>query len=273
MKITRKGFILALVTLSLAFWLPVGSAAEKAGGNKTRVLVVTGGHGFEVAPFYRVFEDNPDITFVAVEHDAKSGFKLIRQGPDGSDQPFGAPVAHGFFTPDAAKQYDVIVLYDMWPNISEAAKANLVSILKNGKGLVATHHCLAGYPTWDEYAKIIGGKYYLEKTVENGVDRPASTYKDNVDFTVQVADSQHPVTKGLKDFKIHDETYGKFGVKSDVKVLLTTEEPTSTRSICWAKEYGKARVVYLALGHDHLAFENPNYRQLLAQAIQWTAGK
>ena len=159
------------------------------------------------------------------------------------------------------------------PRFRKRPKTNLVSLLKNGKGLVATHHCLAGYPAWDEYANIIGGKYYQEKTVEEGVERPASTYQHDVDFTVQVADAQHPVTKGLKDFKIHDETYGKFGVKPDVKVLLTTEEPTSTRSICWAKEYGRARVVYLALGHDHLAFENPNYRQLLAQAIQWTAGR
>jgi uncharacterized protein len=273
MNTTRKGFILALVTLSLAFWLPAGSAAEQAAIQKIRVLVVTGGHGFEVAPFYQVFEDNPNITFVAVEHQAQGGFKLIRKGPDGSDRPFGEPVAHGFFTPDAAKQYDVIVLYDMWPNISEEAKANLMSILKSGKGLVATHHCLAGYPKWDEYANIIGGKYYQEKTVENGVEKPASTYQHDVDFTVQVADPQHPVIRGLKDFKIHDETYGKFGVRPDVKVLLTTEEPTSTRSIGWTKEYGKARVVYLALGHDHLAFENPNYRKLLAQAIQWTAGK
>ena len=43
--------------------------------------------------------------------------------------------------------------------------------------------------------------------------------------------------------------------------------------IGWAKTYEAARVVYLQLGHDHFAYENPNYRQLLRQAIRWTAGK
>jgi hypothetical protein len=26
-------------------------------------------------------------------------------------------------------------------------------------------------------------------------------------------------------------------------------------------------------GHDHFAYENPNYQRLLRQAIQWTAHK
>jgi type 1 glutamine amidotransferase len=29
--------------------------------------------------------------------------------------------------------------------------------------------------------------------------------------------------------------------------------------------------VYLQLGHDHWAYENPNYRELVARAIRWVA--
>jgi hypothetical protein len=86
-----------------------------------------------------------------------------------------------------------------------------------------------------------------------------------------VADLQHPVTQGVSDFDIHDETYGGFEVGAASHALLTTDEPTSGRVIGWAKTYEAARVVYLQLGHDHLGYENPNYRRLVAQAIRWTA--
>jgi len=35
--------------------------------------------------------------------------------------------------------------------------------------------------------------------------------------------------------------------------------------------YGPARVVYLQSGHDHFAYENPNYQKLVRQAIWWAA--
>ncbi len=90
----------------------------------------------------------------------------------------------------AMQNPDVLVLYDMWQPITDEAKSDFVARLKEGKGLVALHHCLASYQQWPEYAKIIGGQYHL---------------------------------------------------------------------------------VYAELGHDHFAFENLNYRRLVAQAIRWTA--
>lgn len=220
-----------------------------AGPAPVRVLLITGGHDFEREPFFKVFQDNPGITFEAVEH----------------------PQAQARWKADAARQYDVIVLYDMWQPITDEAKADFLARLKEGKGLVALHHCLASYQDWPAYAEIIGGKYRLAKTVVNGVEKPGSTYRHDVDFTVRIADPRHPVTRGLKDFAIHDETYGGFDVSPRSHVLLTTDAPTSGPAIGWAKTYGKARVVYLQLGHDHQAYENSNYRKLVAQAIRWTA--
>jgi hypothetical protein len=213
-----------------------------ADNGKIRALVVTGGHGFEREPFFAMFKGHEGITYQSVEH----------------------PNAHDWFKPEAAGQFDVIVLYDMWQDITDAAKAHFINLLKQGKGLVALHHALAGYQTWNEYATIIGGKFRLQK----GSEKP-STFKHGVKFTVHVADSSHPVTKGLKDFEMVDETYGDFDVRPHVKPLLTTDEPTSGKTIGWAHTYGKSRVVYVQLGHDHTAYDNPNYRRLVAQAIRW----
>jgi type 1 glutamine amidotransferase len=225
--------------------------APPAAGAKTRVLIVTGGHDFEQEPFLAMFKANPQIVFEAVEH----------------------PKAHARLGAEAARGYDVLVLYDMWQPISPEAKADFLARIKEGKGLVALHHCLASYQAWPEYQRIVGGKYHLEKRTQAGLEKPASTYKHDVDFQVRIAAPDHPVTRGLKDFAIHDETYGLLEVDPGSRVLLKTDEPTSNPVIGWAREEGRARAVYLQLGHDHVAYENPNYRQLLAQAIRWAAGK
>jgi hypothetical protein len=235
-----------LIQLALGWTLVLGAAHA---AEPVRVLVVWGGHDFETNQFLQVFRANPAITFQTVQH----------------------PQAHAWFKADRAAQYDVLVFYDMWQEISPDARADFVSRLQEGKGLVALHHTLASYQQWPEYADIIGGKYHLENRVENGRTVPGSTYQHDVRFRVRVLDANHPVTRGVKDFEIQDETYGQFEVKAGVHPLLGTEERTSGPTIAWAKNYGQARVVYLELGHDHLAYENPNYRRLLAQAIRWTA--
>jgi type 1 glutamine amidotransferase len=239
-------FVLLAALLAL---VGAGAAQARPEDNKIRVLLITGGHDFEHEPFLAVFRENPEISFEEVTQ----------------------PKAQERFRPDAARPYDVIVLYDMWPEIGEEAKADFVNLLKQGKGLVALHHSIADYPNWDEYSRIIGAKYYLQKQVVNGVEKPVSIFQHGVRFTVRIADPKHPVTRGLKDFEILDETYGKFEVAPKVKPLLTTDTPTSGPIIGWVRNYGKARVVYLQLGHDHTAYEDPNYRRLVAQAIRWAA--
>jgi type 1 glutamine amidotransferase len=77
----------------------------------------------------------------------------------------------------------------------------------------------------------------------------------------------------VKDFDMRDETYKWFDVAPDSHALLTTDEPESNKIIGWAKTYEAARVVYLQSGHDHFAYENPNYQRLVRQAILWTTHK
>jgi type 1 glutamine amidotransferase len=224
-------------------------AVAAGAAEPVRLLLVQGGHDFETNQFLEIFRSNPEVRFEVAAH----------------------PGAHARLGAAAAGQWDVLVLYDMWQEIGEEAKADLVARLKEGKGLVVLHHALADYQGWPEYERIVGGRYHLQKRKVNGTDRPQSTYKHDVDIPVRVANREHPVTRGVSDFTIHDETYGLFDVSPQTQALLTTEEPTSGRTIAWAKTYESARVVYLQLGHDHQAYENPNYRRLLANALRWVA--
>jgi uncharacterized protein len=244
MKSTRRRTHLVagvLVTLLLACSSP--------GAEKIRLLIMTGSHPFQTNQFFQLFKDNPGVTFQAYVH----------------------PDAQAKLRPEAAKDFDVLVLYDYWQKITDEAKADFVNFLKSGKGLLVLHHAVADYQQWPEYEKILGGRYYMQKTVVNGVEKPRSRAREGMQFKVQIADPGHPVTRGVKDFVIHDETYYGYDMRPESHVLLTTGDTNNAPNLGWANTYETARVVYLQLGHDHLAYEDPNYRQLVAQAIRWVA--
>ena len=240
--------LLPAVLLAL---LCAGQPGGVRAAEKIRLLIVSGGHGFDTNQFFQVFKDNPNVTFVAATH----------------------PRAHDLLRPESAAGFDVLVLYDMWQKINDAGKTNFINFLKSGKGLVSLHHSIANYQDWPEYWAMVGGRYYLEPVKVDGVEKARSIWKHDVEVPVRVADPSHPVTRGVKDFIIHDETYGLFDMLPGSHALLTSDEPTSAKNIAWARNYGAARVVYLQLGHDKLAYANPNFRQILAQAIRWAAKK
>jgi hypothetical protein len=218
---------------------------------KIRVLLVTGGHEFERKQFFEMFETNADISFRAVEHTNMAAF-LKR---------------------DAAQSYDVLALYDMGQEISEEMKSDFVQLLREGKGLVVLHHALCSYQNWPEYRRIVGGRYFMDKAVIDGVERAPSTYHHGRHFVIRVADPAHPITRGTRDFEIYDETYNGFDVTADSHPLLMTDDPESTKVIAWSKTYLNSRVFFMQSGHDHNAWDNPNYQRLLRQGIRWAAGK
>jgi hypothetical protein len=236
-----------LLALGVAF-VKSGFAAEQP----VRVLIVTGGHGFERAEFFAAFDAMPGIAWKEAQH----------------------PNANRLYAQEAARSYDVLVLYDMVQDITEDQKEDLVRLLKEqGTGLVSLHHSIIDYYAWPEFANIIGGRYYLEDTDVNGQIRARSTFEHDQRFTVQIVDSNHPVTRGLKDFEIEDETYHGYDVYPGVTELLRVDHPKSAPVIGWAKEYGRAKVVYIQLGHGPTAFENENFRTIVRNAILYTAGR
>ena len=114
------------------------------------------------------------------------------------------------------------------------------------------------------FEKIIGGRYIL-----TNINQDSSTYRHDVDVPVKIVDKNHPITKGMDDFVIHDEVYGNYKVLPSVQPLLQTTHPESGKIVGWTNRYAKSRIVYLQLGHDHYAYENSSYRRLIKQAAVW----
>ena len=216
---------------------------------KIKAVVVTGGHGFNQAAFLPVFEGHDDIAYTHFPlKDHSEVFENISNWP-----------------------YDVIVLYNMTQKISEKRRANLLALLDRGVGVVTLHHAMADYQDWLEFRKIAGGKFRSREMTEDGVTYPKSGWKHGVRIPAHIADPNHPITQGMEDFVVVDETYCRYSVEPDVHVLLTTDEPTSEKALAWCGAYRKSRTFGIQLGHGTSIFDHPAYRRIVAQAIRWTA--
>jgi type 1 glutamine amidotransferase len=245
----RRLFILVLIFFPFSVF-----SFRPQPANPVRVLVITGGHDFKEEQFKQMFDSlGKDIKYEIAE----------------------LPAAYDKFLPENRDQYDVLVFYHMWQVITPQQAKNLSECISQGKPLVVLHHSICAYDDWPEYYNIIGGKYFHKPTIVNGIEYPACSYIHDLHFKVRIVSPDNPVTKGLSDFDIFDETYKGYYVQDGVTPLLTTDEPTSSPVIGWTKTYGKARIVTLQSGHDVPTFGNPNFRKLLKQAIEWVynAGK
>ncbi|MCP4639516.1 MAG: ThuA domain-containing protein, partial [bacterium] len=138
-----------------------------------RAVVVTGGHSFDEKPFLAMFKEQPGIEFV---HKHQKDDSELFESIDGWD-------------------YDVIVFYAMTQKISEKRRKNLLALLDRGVGLVALHHTIGAFDKWPKFHQLIGGKYIQKPETIAGKECPASTYLHDVDFALQVADAEHPVTR------------------------------------------------------------------------------
>lgn len=249
----RRAVGLTLVSAALILFAERPLLAEKPEADgKIRVLLTTGGHAFETEPFYAMFDGMKDVEYTKAE----------------------MPKDAGLLKPGLEKQYDVIVMYDMCkPGISPEQQKAFVDLLNTGIGLVSLHHNMGAHQDWEEFAHIIGGKFFTAPGKIDGKQYEKSGWAHGGTLDVTVVDKNHPVTRGVENFQIHDETYNNYYTAPDAKVLLTTDNPDNDPELAWVKTYGKSRVLYLMLGHDHEAYQNPAYSRLVHQGIRWAAGR
>jgi uncharacterized protein len=244
-RLAMKRFACVCAILSAAILTPAASGGQPG----TKVLVITGGHGFETEPFFRLFRDNASIIFAAAEQGTDSATAWER---------------------DDLATFDVVVLYDMPRSITPVQQASMRALFERGTGLVVLHHALVSFQDWPDYERIIGGRYPEPPKGQPAVSDKIG-YEHDVEVPVTIVDAAHPITAGMKDFTIRDEIYWGFRVGGDVHPLLSTTHPKAGKPLMWTRTEGKSRVVFLQLGHDHYAFENPSFRELVARSIRWSA--
>jgi len=226
---------------------PVAMAAEKPA--QIKVLLIAGD---DVAPF----------------HDWREISEKTREVLAGSDR-FDVRVSEDplILESDAAlKNYDVIVLtmfHRGTPKMTDQAKENLLNFVKGGKGFYVQHLASASFPDWAEFGKLCGRKWVMG-TSGHG---PRSV------FDAKIVKKDHPITKGMKDFKIFDELYAKLQGDEQIEVLVSAYSDWSEKEepLVFTRPYGKGRSVQNAFGHDFKAILHPSMQQLIRNGVEWAA--
>jgi type 1 glutamine amidotransferase len=258
-------------------------------GTPLSALLITKGHPFPRDPLFQAFESFPDIAVTGVEQ----------------------PAAQAFFEPKLASEWDAFVFYDM-PGIEflpqggarfhdppQSHRDHFLALLEAGHGFVFLHHAIAGWPTWPEYAEILGGRFHYAPAELRGEKYPDSGYRLGVTHRVSVV-ADHPVVEGLDEsFEIEDELYLCPIFEDDVEPLLRSDatfeadeflssgqaitgkmfsregwsHPPGSNLVGWTKRYGRSPIVYLALGDGPSAYEHPAFRKLVGNAIRWVSAE
>jgi len=240
----------ALIVIVCAAFVSLARAADGPESKPIKVLLTTGGHAFEQKEFYAMWDALPGIKYDKCE----------------------LPKQADMLKPGLEKKYDAVVMYDMAKEWTPEQEKNFIALIKAGMPLVSLHHNLCSRDDFPAFHQLIGGQYVHKPTTIEGKEYAPCTYKHGQTLNVKIADKNHPVTKGISDFTIEDEAYHGFWKSDKVHVLLTVDHPLCNHDIAWTTEFGKGRVFYLMLGHDHTAWQNPAYPKLLEQGIKWTVG-
>ncbi len=181
----------------------------------------------------------------------------------------GHPSVFGGRFGKAGRRVDVLVLYDMPPDVPEARRANVQQYVDDGGAVVSLHHAISGSPRWDWLHEVVlGARWRFEP--EDGL--PTSVFQHDVEIAVKV-EAQHPITAGVADFRIHDETYGKLWWSPRVNVLMRTDHPLSDGPVAWTMPHPKARLAVIQLGHGREANLHPAWQRLVRNAVRWAGGR
>lgn len=250
------------------------------------VLLITGGHPFEREPFFKMIdvlqfpEPNTVINWTHVEQ----------------------PAAGELLQPDRAAAFDVIVFYDM-PGViftggnpsfahydpSEQYKLDFFKLVKSGKGMVFLHHAIAAWPSWPEFAGMLGGRFHFLPGNLGGKKYPGSGYRFRVPQIISVVDPSHPIVQNVEPkFSIIDEAYLFPVLEEEVSPLLRSDfdftahqfymggvdfesHPHGSNLVGWTKRVSNSPIVYLQLGHGPDIYFDSNFKILLSNSIKWAA--
>ncbi len=171
----RFRFLSTLFFLAFSF----NSLIAFSNVNPIRILIITGGHSYNVDEFNQMFESLGENISYQIEE---------------------LPDAYKMFLPENRRKYDVLVFYHMWQTITKEESAVFEECIREGKPLVVLHHSICAYDDWPEYINIIGGKYFHKPTFVNGKKYPPCSYIHDLHFIVKIIDPTHPVTQGIRRF-------------------------------------------------------------------------
>jgi len=260
---------------------------------KKKILIITGGHPFESDSFFEVFDSFENVDWFHEKH----------------------PEAEKFLNPEKCHDIDAILFYDI-PGVelrrnsvppvvcsdpTPEYKKNFEDLLESGQGLVFLHHAIAGWPTWERYADVIGGRFHYKPGSLHGTEFPDSGYCFDATQEIEVVDADNPICSGVPEsFSITDEAYlcpifeesvtpilrshfnfedssnfysAALAMQGEMNSNESWTHPKGSSLVAWVRWEKSSPIAYIQLGDGPSAYMDSNFRKLLNNAIDWVSSE
>jgi type 1 glutamine amidotransferase len=169
--------------------------------------------------------------------------------------------------------------------MSPEGKQALFDFVRGGKGFVATHSASDTFHTGNEdnqgpdryvnhgdkadpYIRFLGGEF-----IKHGAQQDAAN---------KVIDPKFPgFGHGMTQFTLKEEWYSLKDFTPDIHVITVIDAPSMKGAeydrpaypSTWAREEGKGRVWYTAMGHRDDVWANPMFQEILTGGLKWALGE
>jgi len=212
---------------------------------RLQVAVLVENHPYDVVSFQKMLDSFPDCDCYVQPLD------LFVQDEDNRDK------------------YHTVLYYNIhWDQPAQDSHVRRYfenDVGSSQQGIILLHHALLNFQKWDLYTEISG----LRLRGADGLFK----YTQNQTVDEHIVDSGHPITDGIQDFSIVDETY-TIGEPDEPgnQILITTDNATSIKKIAWTRSFKNSKVFCYASGHDNNAYGHESFRKIVHNGILWTAG-
>ncbi len=251
---------------------------------RRRLLCFTKSSGFQHGPVKRPADGGLSLVErVLKEEGARHGFD-VECTKDG-----------GVFTREGLKDFDAVFFYtsgmltetgtDGTPAMPAGGKQALLDFVAGGKGFVAVHsstdsfHTLPDPPdrsnryvthgaATDPFLKMLGGEF-----IAHGKQQAAPMHVVDGGFPGMTSFGGAVVDRWGEWYSLKD-----FAPDLHVLAVLDTKEMPDTfyqrgpYPVVWARQHGKGRVFYSALGHLEKEWEEPAFLGHLLGGLSWAFG-
>lgn len=171
---------------------------------------------------------------------------------------------------DRRRLTSLSLIVPLWTcgTISPEQERGLLEAVRSGVGLAGWHGGMCdAFRNNTEYQFMTGGQW---------VAHPGGI----VDYTVNIVDHTHPVTRGIPDFRMRSEQY-YMHVDPGNQVLATTTFSGEHQGydwikgtvmpVVWTRRWGEGRVFYMSLGHVANDLRVPEAHEILRRGLLWAA--
>jgi type 1 glutamine amidotransferase len=255
-RLARAAISIALLSLGC------GGLTRASDGASDDRSCIDGGDCFRVLLFTRT---------AGFRHDSiPAAIAAFRDGQRAGGYRVEATEDAAVFAADNLSRFRVVVFLMTTGDVLDDAQQNAFAAWVNeGGAYLGVHSASDTEYDWPFYGDLVGAYF--------------SRHPDIQTATVHVEDPSHPAVAGVPSpWPRRDEWYDfRTNPRGSVAVLATLDESTYVgggmgvdHPMVWAHELpGGARAFYTGMGHTTESWSEPAFRQHIAAAMAWLAGR